>query len=424
MRVAEAIEKHGRQLDYTLSFPVRYSFEQNRDVQFSANQFFGKGSDILGSDFELDNNPSARILLFSFDSYRNWAITYYSHEFAHNQIQRNYDIGTEWRINWSEWNLLVPALEKENEDRKSIQGGFTWSNIHGLVQQKLNARKQYEHDVTAGVFGYDEGITYFFNTIADQAYIATDRTTVAKQALKKSGGRTGNGDIANHIGATNGRLSRTEWFLTSLGSTILSYHTFESILAMTEYLSHGKRVRNVASLSFGNTIVVPPNFQTIPHPEGLYLEESLPVNNLLGSGEWVFFDLGMITQAYGYRAGFSAKELNPIGENKWYLPTFDLAAYVSVRQLDGFSLSGGLNFKPVGKIILSLSANHSTNDIFQNEIMGKGKKHVKIGRIMPPVSTKKRNGSMSTQTPQPYLVERTVTHPASTELFLSISMNY
>lgn len=364
-----------RQLMGTLNPSIPLSFEGNTSLWFSASQLAGKLNDLIGVSYRLDRSARGRALLFYATLHANWAALYYSHELAHRQIYGYYDLDQRYEVDGTDWTQLVPKLRHQSEDQNdSVSDSLglkMLGRIHGLVQQKLNARFQFQHNVTSPSFGFDEGVAYFLNTTAEPWYLLAEAADLHRDLE----------DVPRHLNAPNNQLTRKKWLAASLSASAASPHVWESLYASYRYLRFGERGQKPWQLRFGDGAIAmaSPAFQTMPmpHPGGLYLEALLPIHNLLRGGEWCFLNLGSdIHNDEGQRVGLEVTHWNPLPFKQHYIPRFHLGAFRTFSQnedrSDGYSLQGGLSFGITRRILVAGTIKHSDNDILENRILGKG----------------------------------------------------
>jgi len=284
------------------------NFEPNAKIWYSINQLLGKGNDLLAKELHLDSHILGRIEQITLLNYISYTTEYYSHEFAHNYESQKKGFTNGIKIDWKDWsmgfpkciengassrlyNLFISGSSYDEKEEKEYLRGVT----NGLNQDETDAALIHTETTLKKSLSFDEATTYLIPKNMDMWYIlvstkgginyeadykpineinAEYSLSIKNQNLdndidkylhhlhRKGLYRDGPpnyiwwwGEDTNFKGI---ELTKKELLLQAMIADFLSTKTYDSIMAVYNYLIKGERTTKPTTIHLGRTEITPP----------------------------------------------------------------------------------------------------------------------------------------------------------------------
>lgn len=401
-------------------------FDANSKAWYTINQLLGEGSDVLGIDAGFDRNLFGRIGQVALMSYLNYTTEYYSHEFSHEyETRKKYKFDDTRFINWSDWSMGFPKftgsgyvyglymtfdITNKEEDEKAYLRTIT----NGLNQDELNAALVHRESVIKKNLIFDEAISYLITKNMDWLYIlvSTKRglnykadykpinelrseffPSIDNQGLwndidmylhhlhRKGLYRQKADDPYNYLafGWKEGmtfkgiELSKKELFCQALIADMFSIKTYDSAIALFNYLAKGKRNTKPFIFKLGRTEITPPQISHFLTKEGSFYDTNV-FFNIVGK-MLLETNLGTDVDFIGHG---KVRHLRTGGRLHMKEKGISIRPHMYLNSSRGKiftykGISAGLEFAIGAPDLfeITFSADFNENDLIENEIKGK-----------------------------------------------------
>ncbi|MBN1644474.1 hypothetical protein JW851_00340 [Candidatus Woesearchaeota archaeon] len=321
---SEQFKKPERKTILNLAKSPLDDFSANSKIWYSINQGFGKISDELAGELNLDDHILGRIGQVAVFGYLNYATEYYSHELAHNYETRKKSLFSGVGIDFSDWSMGVPKYNSpayivrlydlfdifttEKEEKEYLR-----TITNGLNQDELDAALVHRESVLKKNLSFDEAISYLIPKNLDLFYIILStkgglnyranykpinklqsnfEPSIENQGLwndidmylhhlhRKGLYRQKADDPYNYLafGWKEGmtfkgiELSKKELFIQALIADALSVKTYDSTRALYKYIAKGERNTKPFTFKLGRTEITPPQITHLLTKEGSFYD--------------------------------------------------------------------------------------------------------------------------------------------------------
>jgi len=313
-----------RRLILPVSNPLK-GFDANLFAWHTATELLFMGGDWFDGRINLSNSKPGRFIYILLSAYLNNSTSYYSHEVAHQFLNREHftfrvDI-TDWfphlvpefvfsESGFDYWDVddLGRCLEGDELDCSSR---IILTYEAGLYQEKFNARLAALNSSICGKSNVNNSLAFLVNRIFEVQYIMIARDDPV-EVIKQDGyyGYVYN-DINGYISTMEDigiSISSDDWLLSSGLAFFSSGQTWNSVRALYHYFMSGEKQMDNLTFQLGEDYLISlPNFYLFPTVRGLYLEAECFVQSEEGSG----------TYRFGLGTGLDSFGLNQTGTVDW-----------------------------------------------------------------------------------------------------------
>lgn len=366
------------------------SYDANSSLWYSLNQLIAKGDDFAGYA-GLDGNLAGRFLSTLLIGYFSTGLNFYSHEMAHNYVDREYGERHNPHLDFSEWwgcvypNFVQYPLKK-GWSRLSMDS-FIKTVADGLNQEEHNADIVWRNYLLEDNCDLYNSFAFFCSKTMDLQYILSvgfNDHPLRKQRLSVQslfGFFYANSSLANDVDQytillynKKIKLCKEKFFLQAFIADALSWQTLDSYISLGRYLAEGKRTHKPAKLDLGKNIrLSPPLINCYLTPTGIFYNANF---FLLSAKSALELSLGHDADFIGggkvnhLRFGgkfYSQKLFKPFKINPFI--------YINSNRIkpayQGASAGIELIFYPLKDIGIKGRIEYNQNDILENTIKGK-----------------------------------------------------
>lgn len=393
-----------RYLKFDLSASPLDNHDAVSDAWYSFNQLVGKGSDYLGIKLGFDRKAHGRVANTLLNLYLSGAAGYYSHEFAHDFINREYGMREGFDVDFSRWwpdwptgskIPLYPIYKKHPVPKwwkKFGKEDIFRKFCDGLNQDENKAKVMWERNMLEGNVDFSDSIAYLLGKLSDTFYVFYSGFRDHRDERPEKKGLSPRNLVAHlyendllyddvdfytlFLYNDGVDLPKEDYFRQSLSSDLASWHTLESFASVWRYLTKGERRSKPTTIKLAKGLdVSPPLFTQYITSNGTFRDAG------------VFVNPGKKTP---FRLSFG-KYLNPVNADgkDWRVgaqvynislpqgikasPYLYLDMDGSSFWLEGFSAGSELFF-PMGKENgLWTRIGYNREDIVENRVKGKMK---------------------------------------------------
>jgi hypothetical protein len=365
------------------------TYEANANALYSLTQMVG----LLGGRRESDADRSvlARTALALGTVYLTAALNYYSHEIAHEYEDREYGFRTGFHVDINDWGLGWPRYAP-----RPVGGIWApWFRdadrfklfVDGFNQNEYSSRTTWEGSCRASAIAIQDASLGFLSKLSDvyltsQAGLEDDWPTwvddpyVDMLGMAQLEGRWADVDVyvlsLRNRGIT---LGKRDYLVQALVADLLSWHTWESILCMADYVRTGQRYRKTGTWPLaGGHEITPPLISCYLTPLGTYYDMASfldpagahPMKITLGT------DVDFIGDGDVDRWRFGLQYFNLGWERLRFHPFVYLNSRKSLRY-EGISVGLETYVEVSPGYDLRIKLEHNDGDIVENTVKGKDK---------------------------------------------------
>ncbi len=398
-KVGENKEKlPARYLKFDLSSSPLDNYDANSNAWYSANQLAAKGTDFLGTKLGFDKKAFGRAANTLLNLYLSGAAGYYSHEIAHNFVNREHGVREGFGFDSSEWwgldlpGLKIPLFPGYRHSRlpnwwkKYSKEEFFRMFSGGLNQDEINAKTMWKRSLLEGNADVHNRIPYLLQKLSDTVYVLTcgfndvrpDEKGLTVQELLKHHLDNGIYDDVNtytlFLYNEGIDMTKGKYFGQTAFSDLASWYTLESIASVWRYLTKGERNSEPTTIKLAKDLAVsPPLFNQYMTSNGTFRDAGVIVNP--GEENPVSFSLGKYIgptkdRVKDWRVGAQVHDLS-LPLNIEASPYLYLDMDGSSFGPEGFSAGSELFFPLKGKNGVWAVVGYNKNDIFENRVKGK-----------------------------------------------------
>lgn len=328
--------------------------EANSHLDYSLNQAIGKASDHAGIAWGFDKSLEGRLALSGAHIFPSFLTKYWSHEFGH--VRAALDAGaTKYWFEYSS-NLLVPRMVNFEFSSPITLDENLLVSAGGLNQDELNAYTFWRQSNRRKIVTFDDGINFLLRKGWDIRYNLGSGNDSFDDV----------NNIVNLLKEKGFRFSKKDHLVQALVADLLSAQTYDSILAVGNYLFNGERSIKPLTFDVGGVEVTPPLINYYITTKGpLFIATSrldspkvLPVELSVGStADKRYWRLGAQVDVEAipgvlYFSPFAA--LNNSGKGT----SVSGGAELELRVADRVSLNGKVEYVP-------------DSDIYKSDVLGK-----------------------------------------------------
>lgn len=289
-----------RRLILPASNPLK-GFDANLFAWHTANELLFMGGDWFERRFSLSDSEGGRFTYILMSSYFNWATSYYSHEVAHQFLNREHF--TFW-VDITDWfPYFVPEFvfseggygfwDREELERylegelKQYTPRLVLVYVSGLYQQKFNAGFVAEKSSLKELTSLNNALGFTINGLSDFAYLLYGKDDPAVVIRQDGYYWDANNDINGYISTMKDigiLISSDDWLISSGFAFFASGQTWNSVRALYHCFTNGEKQVDNLTFQLGEDYKIsPPNFYLFPTVRGLYLETECFVHSQAGS---------------------------------------------------------------------------------------------------------------------------------------------
>ena len=307
--------------DRFLLVPMRNplaDYDANTMAWHSATELFHAGGDALFGGLGWQKSIVGRTVHLAYTAYTCLATNHYSHEMAHETLNKT---ARHFRIDLSDWSQWFPSFIPNPIPDEWDMEEFEYYRLHpfdthiyewflksvesGFYQQTLNGRFIARLSNLSGSTAFTDGVTFYINQWYQFEYIrkyGDDPIRVIETEYEHYG-ILGHNDVTAYIrymSILGTEISKETWLAAAGLSALLSNQMWNSVLSAYGYIVHGEQaVRNIEFGSEDGIRVATPNFYLYPTLYGLYLESETSIRGIGGGAGTAFVTLGAGLDSFG-----------------------------------------------------------------------------------------------------------------------------
>ncbi len=367
-------------------------FDATTMAWHSALELLTEGGDALFKGSGLDNSFLGRSVHAALTLYFCEGMNYYSHEIAHQYLNRG---RRHFWIDLSDWSQLVPRyVEHEFNDiwdmdefeyyqthphDSYILDWFTNHNEAGLYRNRLNSRFTARLTALAGSTTLTDGMAFYLNTTEEFEYIRILGGDPITEVVTKNGTFLDINDVNGYIHLMNElgiEISKDTWLAAAGLSAALSGQLWNSLYGAYQYIVHGERAtRNIEFGSTNGIRIAPPNFYLFPTVRGLYLETETYLRGLFNPGDLAFVSFGSGLDRFGLEKTGPVNRMRigamyrPANRFHWFgiSPFLYLDLTGNMKQI-GHSVGVVVETRSYRRFFLTATLEHNRGDMIEQTI--------------------------------------------------------
>jgi len=398
------------------------NFDANAKIWYSINQLLAKGNDILAKELNFDNHILGRIGQTALSSYISYITEYYSHEFAHNYEAQKKGFTNGIKVDWTDWGMGMPKCT-ENGASSRLYGLFLGDYsekkekeylrgvTNGLNQDETDAFVVHENTALKKSLSFDEAIAYLIPKNMDMWYILVstkgginyeaDYKPINEVKATKYSLSTKNQNLDNDIDKylhhlhrkglyrdgppnyiwwwsedTNFKgieLTKKELLLQTIIADFLSTKTYDSVMALYNYLVKRKRTTKPTTIHLGRTEITPPLISHYLTKDGSFYDTNMFISI---AGEYLLkANLGTDVDFIGHG---KTRHFRTGGKLHMRNTGINFRPYVYLNSSRGKNfaykgVSAGIEISvgQPGMLEILAQIGFNENDLIQNDIKGK-----------------------------------------------------
>jgi len=291
-------------------------FDATEMAWHSTQELLTAGGDALFKRTGLDNSLIGRSIHTMLTLYFCDAMTYYSHEMAHQYLNGG---DRHFWIDLSDWSRWYPQYVEHSFTDNWDMELFEYYQTHpydsfilnrfaknlgaGLYRNKLNSRFEARLAALAASTTLTDGMSFYSNATYEFEYIYRYGDDPIGMILSEYGLILDLNDVNGYIDIMDDlgiEISLNRWQTAAGMSIALSGQLWNSLYGAYRYIVHGDRA--TGTIEFGpdeGIRVAPPNFYLFPTVVGLYLETETYIRGLIDPGDLTFISFGTGLDRFG-----------------------------------------------------------------------------------------------------------------------------
>lgn len=259
-------------------------FESNSNTWYSANQLVAKGHECIGG-IGLDKGPAGRYAMVLSSLYFSFGLSYYSHEMAHDYEDRRYGERKGIDLDFKDWwnNLYPKYIQHPLRNSTLIRSGDSLFKgvADGLNQDEHNARTCWNQSLFSDGCDFYNSSSFLLAKLNDIRYILfkgfrdeRPKAGLAKSELHDFYFKNPHliNDIDQYTGMLHSRginLTKEAYLLQSLIADCLSWHSWDSLIALGKYVQEGK-LHKPSRIYINKLEIYPPLISAYLTPKGTF----------------------------------------------------------------------------------------------------------------------------------------------------------
>jgi len=313
----ESTSYTGERLLLPFSNPLK-GFDPNLMAWHSSTKLLMMGEDWLYEKSGFSGSKKGRFSQLLLSAYFNYATSYYSHEIAHQFLNRSHHTFwvdmTDWFPHWvpefifSEgysgfWN--DEELERFIDSQRSdldITSRLILTYEAGLYQENFNARFAATTSSLKNRTEVNKAMSFMLNRFSDFPYLLFARNETIKEVESVGYIWYDDNDITGYVALMEDlgvQISSDDWMVSSGLAFFASGQTWNAARALYQYFISGDgSVENISFNVSDRLSISPPNFYLFATVRGLYLETECFIHSA-GSGKAVRIDIGTGLDSFG-----------------------------------------------------------------------------------------------------------------------------
>jgi len=364
------------------------TFEANANATYSLTQMVG----LLGGGRPSDADRSVwtRSAVALGTVYLTAALRHYSHEIAHEYEGREYGLFSGGHVDLSDWGDGWPIYVQPVYDPLVAfisEDDLFKSYLDGLNQNEYDSRVTWVRSCRASAMAIQDASLGFLGKLTDVYHVLhvgleddwptwVDDPYVDMVFMAQNSGRQSDADLyvlsLRNRGIT---LRKRDYLAQALIADLLSWHTWEGIFCVADYLRTGQRYRKTRTLRFKNGHeITPPLISCYLTPLGTYYDMASfldpagahPMKITLGT------DVDFIGDGDVDRWRFGLQYFNLGWERLRFHPFVYLNSRKSLRY-EGISVGLETYVEVSPGYDLRIKLEHNDGDIVENTVKGKDK---------------------------------------------------
>lgn len=372
----------------------RNSFEANTDWYTTVNESFGKASDQIGTQLELDKSDLGRLMISLSHAYLSLATRYASHEVAHNLLSRKkfrdsleFEFGNPGK--GEEITLFFKNTHNTHRRAFIDLDDTIFSFVSGLNQQEHNMENLYEKFAKEDVVFFNQGIDFILNKLHQIKYaIEAEDGSDYESIMQLRYDNIGKNMLKDPTAYTAGlkekgiKISKNELIAQNIIPAALSLQTYHSLLTACNYFVNGRRTTKPIWLDAGKMQITPPLFSNYLTTNGSFWNADLFIKT--EGFPLIEAELGLDVNFLGesnldrFRTGVKLHDIPIIPKAKQLSPKLSPYTFVNFARSSGkpkgFLIGADLEFplKANDDYALSLTTRMevSKDDVKENTVKG------------------------------------------------------